>query len=428
MHRIVTWTARRLVLAGCCLLTSCGDGNSPVGILIELKNLPPRVERLQVSGTLDGQPAISDVSDLATSGLSRFGITVPATARGSLDIRLKLFDADGCTQGSASLRTPLPIARGTSLTASIAQQAPRQCEPLLSCADRTLCPQTKLQSSRLWSVWAIANNDIWAVGDAATALHFDGLTWTPVNTGIPAGINLSSVWASASDEVWATGGNSAGTIGYILRYDGSRWWTSFEGSRHMSAIHGASRTEIFAVGYSNAATTQPGEIRRWDSRITNWLSITGSVNQNYLGVWTRSANEAWIVGQSGTVLRYNGTATTAIPIGVTGDLYAAHGYVAETGQSIVYAVGPGGLIVRHDGSLRRVQPALTTHLYGVLATKEAIYVAGAGGILYRSPGLSDTFTAFGGGSDALRSLSLAPNGIAWVVGDSGFQGYIDTRP
>jgi hypothetical protein len=58
--------------------------------------------------------------------------------------------------------------------------------------------------------------DLWAVGGAGTALHFDGEQWQRVETGTDEG--LIAVAAGAPGEAWA-----AGTGGTVLHFDGQRF-------------------------------------------------------------------------------------------------------------------------------------------------------------------------------------------------------------
>jgi hypothetical protein len=409
--------------------SGCGSGSTETGILINLANVPARTSRIAVKTTLDGRNGNMDTGEFAASGLTRFGVTVPATATGALNIDLTVYDADHCVQGTTTVMASLPAARGTQVTASVSAKSPRQCEPLLPCADRTLCTQTKAQTNRLWSVWALSNTDVWAVGDSSTVLHWDGKTWTLNNNGIPAGISLSSVWASAPDDVWAVGANTALITGHIFHFDGTSWTQSYMGTRYLNWIHGTSKNDIFVVGVSNAGATVPGDFRRYNATTKGWDFINAGVNRDYFAVWASSPTDVWVGGGNGTLVRFTGTSTMTIPIGATNDIHGVHGYVTQSGQTIVYAVGLGGLVARYDGS---ATPRLTAigalALNGVLASPEAVYVVTSSGTLYKSEGVTDIFTSFSSGFDTLYGISLAPNGIGWVVGGGGFQGYIDTRP
>ena len=73
------------------------------------------------------------------------------------------------------------------------------------------------------SVFAIASNDEWIVGDAvggvASIAHWNGVAWTafaPPN--VPVAVNLNSIQMLSSSDGWAVGQGGA-----IIRWDGSSW-------------------------------------------------------------------------------------------------------------------------------------------------------------------------------------------------------------
>ena len=65
-------------------------------------------------------------------------------------------------------------------------------------------------------VWAPSPGEAFAVGEAGSILHFDGVSWGPMDSGTTA--DLYAVSGSGSDDVVAVG--DAGTV---LRYDGVAW-------------------------------------------------------------------------------------------------------------------------------------------------------------------------------------------------------------
>jgi hypothetical protein len=82
----------------------------------------------------------------------------------------------------------------------------------------------------LRDVYAIAKNDVWAVGVAggkSLALHYDGTAWTAVATPSPgAEASLSGLDGISSDEVAAVGGYVTPTGArkpLTLRWDGVSW-------------------------------------------------------------------------------------------------------------------------------------------------------------------------------------------------------------
>ena len=61
-----------------------------------------------------------------------------------------------------------------------------------------------------------ANNDIYAVGDNAAMLHYDGNQWSPIQS--PKEEYLTKVKGLGPDQVYAVGEN-----GTVLKYDGKEW-------------------------------------------------------------------------------------------------------------------------------------------------------------------------------------------------------------
>ena len=73
-------------------------------------------------------------------------------------------------------------------------------------------------TTTLRGVYGIATNDVWAVGDDATVVHWDGSAWTRVATPFDAATDkptLVSVWGSGPKDVWI-GGN-----GIMLHFQGT---------------------------------------------------------------------------------------------------------------------------------------------------------------------------------------------------------------
>lgn len=71
-------------------------------------------------------------------------------------------------------------------------------------------------TEKLWDVWASGREDYFAVGHAGTIAHFDGNTWSLMESGTTK--NLFGVGGTGPDNVYAVGEEGA-----ILHYDGSGW-------------------------------------------------------------------------------------------------------------------------------------------------------------------------------------------------------------
>lgn len=426
-----TW--RWLLPIVCALSPACG-GNELTSFVLQLAGIPVRTDRIALKAMLDrSAPSSLSPSELSAAGLSQLAVRLPSDARGHLDVSLTALDGDRCIQGMAATAVDLPAARGTPVPVPFSLQSPRKCDPLLPCADKTLCAQTPLQSTRLWSVWAISSTDAWAVGDASTILHWDGQSWQQQIGTLPLTIDLSSVWASGPADVWVVGGPAGGSAGYVFHFDGTKWLQSGIGAtRYLNAIYGIDHRDIWTVGMGNTAGTAPGEFWHWDG--ATWAPVitgTGTNGDNY-GVWASTPNEIFVVGSNGSMQRLNNGTWSKINTGGTNNLYAVSGYVpAGGGPSVVYAAGAGGQVIHYDGlTAKRITAAAAgVTLYSVWASAAAVYAAGTGGTLIRSVALSDSFVPlYSRTTNGLNGMATAPNGIVWVVGLSGFQGYFDTRP
>lgn len=63
----------------------------------------------------------------------------------------------------------------------------------------------------LRDVWGSSENDVYAVGDYGTVIHYDGTTWSPVTSGTT--LDLFGIWGSSKNNIFAVGRE-----GLILRY------------------------------------------------------------------------------------------------------------------------------------------------------------------------------------------------------------------
>ena len=66
------------------------------------------------------------------------------------------------------------------------------------------------------SVWGTADDNIFAVGDNAVILHYDGKSWSPMSS--PRDDYFTKVRGLGPDRVYAVGDNGA-----VIRYDGKQW-------------------------------------------------------------------------------------------------------------------------------------------------------------------------------------------------------------
>src|SRR5262249_37682673 len=71
------------------------------------------------------------------------------------------------------------------------------------------------QGNPLGSVWSVAANDVWLVGNNGTTIHGHDGAFTWVLSGTTA--HLRGVWASSASDVWAVGDQ------VIIQWNGNSW-------------------------------------------------------------------------------------------------------------------------------------------------------------------------------------------------------------
>ncbi len=178
----------------------------------------------------------------------------------------------------------------------------------------------------LWSSISAAGATTGGFGPQGI-LRFDGSTWTREVGGALATAN--AVWGPSYDNAFAVTGASA-----ILRFNGSSW--------SQVAGAGGALLDIGGVGSSHAlAIGADLRTMRWDG--TAWSLATAPVaGASVHRLYVAAVNDAWAVGTSGQVHRFNGSTWTPV------DMSAASGTVPTwavfgTGPDDVYLLrGPSG--------------------------------------------------------------------------------------
>jgi hypothetical protein len=87
------------------------------------------------------------------------------------------------------------------------------------------------------------DSDIWAVGDFGKILHYDGGTWTVLESEIS--VTLWGVWVAITGEVFVVGNS-----GYAARYDGKGGFKELHTGviSNLYGVHGVNAEQVWAVG------------------------------------------------------------------------------------------------------------------------------------------------------------------------------------
>ena len=204
-------------------------------------------------------------------------------------------------------------------------------------------------NTNLYGIWGSSDTNVYAVGQQGIVLHFDGTAWT-VDT-VASDLtpdDLNDIWGASSSFIFAVGNG-----GMILHYDGSDWSSRDDVTgADLYGVWGSGSTSgevLFAVGaggeaygYDFGGNWTPIDWGLMDTPTSDLFDVWGV---DTVASWSEDELGAFIVGEDGTILEYDGTTWKDESVG-TGNLYGAW----ASDASFALAVGEGSLIPMRDGS------------------------------------------------------------------------------
>ena len=340
----------------------------------------------------------------------------------------------GGVGGATESRDAGPVGGQDAGGATPGDGPERTLEPSGGCSPDGWCwLRPRPTGNTLASISGGRADDLWAAGEAGTALHWDGTTWTAHNVNG----ELHDVWS-----VFPAGPNDAWAIGYdgLFRWDGTTWTRSAAGAP--SAIVGTSPDNLWAVsgGYLMLL-------------IGSTWGVMGVADSDCSALFVASPTDIWIgcdtlYHYDGTSFVDTGTVPGAFQLEGSGpsDVWAAtldgvwswNGTAwAKAGLSTtpiynlsVRAPGDVWALDHNDVLHHRVgdswrqtwqgQPSSTRWVWAV---GNDVWIAGADGLLLRGDG-----TTFAPTSDTTISpqvwaravYGIAPSRV-WIATDDGVQ-------
>jgi hypothetical protein len=202
----------------------------------------------------------------------------------------------------------------------------------------TLGPDTDLHG-----VWGTAANQVVLVGGQdipggpPRAMHNTTGSWSPLLPPDLPDVELLDVFGKTVDDVMAVG-----TAGTILRRSGDNLGLVPSGTTETLRsiwVAPAPDDEAFAVGDN-------GTILHWDG--TTWTSMTSPSDPWFgfrlNGVWGWSPTNVFAVGESSMLLRYDGSAWTQVAVDALADFTDVWG---SAGNNVFVVAGDRSGIILH---------------------------------------------------------------------------------
>jgi hypothetical protein len=262
-------------------------------------------------------------------------------------------------------------------------------------------------TQNLRAVWGNASNDVWAVGDRGTILHFDGRAWTISPSGTQE--SLTGAYGTGPRDVWVSGEKGA-----MLHWNGEAWsQIAAQGDDTMLlSVWASGPTDVWAVGIAD----ESGFLRKWDG--TKWGSQGIPGSSSLWGVAGTGPHDVWMIGNNpqGAGLVLHGDGSHFDLIGYKGP--PARGIFCVRPDDVWVAPYEGG-IEHWNGSTWETAPTTAGPLLRMAGSgTDDVWATGLGGVAlhYRGGSWSSPPT---GTNNVLWSIwSRAPE-EAWAVGNSG---------
>ena len=260
--------------------------------------------------------------------------------------------------------------------------------------------------SGIYDIYGFDDNSIFAVGFYGKIFHYDGTTWSKMNSNYSSD-SLLTVWGSSKNSVYAAG---AWFTGVILHYDGNTWSVQHNTDSPITSIWGFSDSDVYAVS-ENAVLHYDGN--QW-SEMNN--IIFSAPFQSICGI---SKDNFFITCSNGEIFHYDGLKWVQINSPTTKGLSDIWGNASNS----IFAVGTwsdSATILHFDGNDWKEQNSpISDFLQSVHGNSDNIYATSYSGFLLSYDGQNWTeitkySTESGGGA-----LWVSPNGNIYIASDNG---------
>lgn len=382
----------------------CGGGGGPV-VIVDVSGSPPGTQALRFAATLSMQ-TVRKAEDLPAD-VRQVQYPLPVGASGTFAVDVRAIGADGCA--AASGRGEVVVAGSGRLTVSVSLQPnnPSLCTVEVSTSGDGVISSnpTGLSCGMQCRLDAPSGSRITLTVAPGMQSSFAG--WS----GACAGVGVCDLTVNRPLSAQARFVPQLCT-GKVC------WESPLPLEVNLNAIWGFSSDNLWAVGDS-------GQILRWNG--TAWALSPSGTTRNLNSIWGSSPTDLWAVGELGTILHFDGSAwsLTPAPGGSTVTLQVVRG----SGPTDVWVGGNMGTIFRYNGSMWTAQiggpPGQLVGLY--VAPDGTAFVSSVAGPLYRFSGGSFANVPTSGGAiygiSGLSASSVLFGGDVNVIGTYDGQTY-----
>jgi hypothetical protein len=206
---------------------------------------------------------------------------------------------------------------------------------------------------------------------------------------------LHDVAVITADHTGITSAFAVGTDGTILHFDGTAWTREESGvDVDLESVSGV----VDGDGFEHVLVAgDAGTVLRRRGAGGDWEVLPTGVTEHLFGVWVRTDDDAFAVGDNGRVLRWDGEAILPLVDEVLIDTGAVDENdepiafpIADPLKSVmgrggdeVFTVGPRGTVYRFDGTRFLREDTATNRPLVDIFTRAGVWAAATDGVLLR---------------------------------------------
>ncbi|MEO8841255.1 MAG: hypothetical protein ABI591_03710 [Kofleriaceae bacterium] len=170
------------------------------------------------------------------------------------------------------------------------------------CSESGWCPVEPAIPATLRGMSGTGSDDVWAVGEAGTLLHYDGTKWTRVAANTHD--EFQGVKSFDRDDVWAISSTSA------YHFDGHVWTkVTIADFSYPYAIAGSSGSNVWIAEYGGVAHHFNG---------SSWTKTQTPGTNILYTIWSAAPNDAWAGSNSNGLYHWNGGSWASVASPYTG--------------------------------------------------------------------------------------------------------------
>ncbi len=361
-----------LALALALCLSRCGESSAPL-LVLSVSGVPDGTTTLEVRVMLDGRPAAEPVT--VSGRLDRFSLALPDGARGALVLDIDALQAAGCSTAAghadASVTGDAILELAVPLTAL---PAPLCTLSVSSTGDGTIVSDPDgpagIECGARCTARVPLNSQVHLSAQPGPASYLGDLRGPFGKDGKPiqapgtpcTGTGSCTITVSAPLSVSAHFVARSCVAGHLC------WIDALPQGLTLRRTFVRTAQDAWAVG-------DAGTILRFDGAA--WEGWRSGTSAGLSGVWASGPADAWAVGRAGILLHFDGTAWAPVKVAtdrdlngvwgsgagdvwIVGDSFAAHfdgaAWTPSTGSGDLRAVwgsGPGNVFAVGKGVIQR---------------------------------------------------------------------------